>query len=88
MPTKRTAAGTPMPLEVVDWLLEGGVRRNDEQDPLRRTGVYDAFLEFEPGPGPDLRAAWRQHRTWLLAEWARRGGSGEPWGVCFDEGKG
>lgn len=85
MPTKRKPAGAaPLRLEVVDWLLEGQVRRSDEADPLRATGVYDSFIEFDE-PGPDLAAAWRQHQPWLLAEWTRRGGLGQPWATRFDK---
>jgi hypothetical protein len=85
MPTKRTAVGAPMRLEVVDWLLEGRVRLNDEHDPLRRAAVYDPFLEFVWWEaGPDLLGLWQQHRAWLRAEFARRGGVGEPWAACLD----
>jgi hypothetical protein len=90
MPKKRTPTNAlPMRLEVVDWLLNGHTLACDDADPLRATGVYDPFIEFEPeSTWPDLRALWQQHRAWLLAEWERRGGTGQPWaqrrfkGVC------
>lgn len=85
MPTLRKVGAAPLRLEYVDWLLEGRTRSNDEADPLRRAGVYDAFLEFVWWEaGPDLLGLWQQHRAWLIAEFARRGGVGQPWAACLD----
>lgn len=67
-------------LELVDWLLEGQVRANDDAE--RAAGVYDSFIEFDV-PGPDLAGLWREHRAALMAE-AERRGVREPWGLQFD----
>lgn len=84
MPRKRTAPTLPLRVELVDWLLDGAVRNGDDNDPARAPGVYDAFLEFDT-PGPDLPALWATHRAWLLEEWRRRGGVGQPWAARFDQ---
>ena len=86
MPKLRTATRPPLNLALIDWLLNGQPRTGAEIAALGAEGAgYDAFIEFEM-PGPDLAALWRQHRGWLLAEWQRRGGQGQPWGARFDAG--
>ena len=73
----------PIDLALVDMLLDGLTRPPAAIQELEAAGVtYDWCLEFEPHSV--FRAAWRQHRTWLLAEYARRGGTGVPWGAQFD----
>ena len=86
MPRLRTATAPPLSLELTDWLLNGHTRSAAEIAALGPAGAdYDAFLEFV-SPSPDLAGLWCRHRAWLLAEWARRGDAGQPWGSRFDSG--
>jgi len=64
---------------VIDMLLTGDFLNVHES---RARGIDDWYQGWAPildyGES-ELRAAWREHRAWLLAEWQRRGGSGPSW---------
>ena len=55
---------------------------------LTGDSAADPFLIFDVDirdGGSYLPALWRKHHAWLLTEWQRRGGDGQPWGAQFDE---
>ena len=78
MPKRRTAGPVQigdLSSAMVDLLVTGG-------------SEIDPFVEFDYQiDDPRLRDLWLTHRPALLAEHARRGLVGQPWGDRFDVGR-
>jgi hypothetical protein len=82
------ANAAPLPVSVVDYLLTGTCLTVDESRAAGIDDEYDACaLYLDYGMPGDLERAWQQNRAWLVGEWRRRGGSGEPWIVRVREAR-
>ena len=66
------SAGCGLAPETVDVLFHGWGAPNLDYSSDPQSDPFECFTL-------DLDAAWRQHRTWLLAEFQRRGLTGKPW---------
>ena len=63
----------PIPAALTPGLVNILLTGDDFGDPFL---IFDVDLRDGGGYLPRL---WREHRTWLVAEWRRRGGTGDPW---------
>jgi hypothetical protein len=76
----RSTTAAPLNAALIDFFLLGwdGVDRHAAA--ARGDEDYNWLLPWEL-TDEEAAALWRSHRTWLMQEWKRRGGKGQPWGV-------